>query len=194
MALTKEQKALKAAYIDEVIAESFNESFRKYFNQSIDRVVELHDGRMLAIEKPSIHKEFCFGYHTSFPGDNYEEASDMANYASRSENYFIRENMRQINDRIEDLNRSRSRWTPKSAIQYNSAKAESRVCYLKWYDAFDEREWERKDSDRDMTEEDMKKIMTAYMETKADFEKRLATYLKRYGMEHVRTWTYWADE
>ena len=66
MALTKEQKALKAAYIDLVVAESFGENMRKYFNSSIDRVVELHDGRMIAIEKPRIHKEFCFGYHTNF--------------------------------------------------------------------------------------------------------------------------------
>lgn len=193
MALTKEQKALKAAYIDEVVAESFGESWRKYFNSSIDRVVKLEDGRMIAIEKPSIHKEFCFGYHTSFPGYNYDEANHMARYANESENYFMSENMRQINDKIEDLNRSRSRWTPKSAIQYNGAKAESKVCYLKWYDAFDEREWEHKDTDRDVTDEDMKKIMAAYEETKADFEKRLNTYLKKYGMNHVRTWTYWAD-
>lgn len=192
--LTKEQKALKAAYIDEVIEESFNESFRKYFNSSIDRVVELSDGRLIAVEKPSIHKEFCFGYHTSFPGHDYEEASDMANYASKSENYFISENMRQIDSKIKDLERTRSRWTPKSALSYTGAPDKSRICFLKWWDAFEEygRD-DRKETDMDITDADMEKIKTAYAETKKDFQKRLESYLKRYGMEHVTTWTFWAD-
>ena len=194
MALTKEQKALKAKYIDLVLEESFGEHFRKHFNQTIDRVVELHDGRMIAIEKPSIHKEFCFGYHTNFPGADEDEASDMARYAQKSETYFISENMKEIDHKIADVSKKRDyRWTPKSAVSYCSAPKDSKICYLKWWDEFDERGWDRKETDRDMTDEDMEKLLTAYMETKADFTKRLNTYLKKYGMEHVRTWTYWAD-
>ena len=195
MALTKEQKALKAEYIDAVITERFSNgnTWRKYFNKSIDRVVRLHDGRMIAIEKPSIHKDFCFGWHSSFPGADYEEAGNMANYASKSEAYFLEKNLKGLDGEIEDLKKDRIRWTPKSALQYTGAPSDSKVCYLKWEDKFDERPRENKDTDRDVTDEDMKKIMSAYMETRADFEKRLHTYLKKYGMNHVRTWTYWAD-
>lgn len=191
--LTKEQKALKSAYIDAVITESFGENMRKYFNQSIDRVVELHDGRMIAVEKPSIHKQFCFGWHSTFPGADYKEAGEMAEYAGRSEVYFIEENMKQIDRKIEDLSRDRIRYTPKSAIQYLRAGENSRVCYLKWCDKFD-CGLDEKDTDRDMTDGDIEKLRAAYLETKRDFGKRLDTYLKRYGMKHVRTWTYWADE
>ena len=191
--LTKDQKALKNAYIDEAISESFNESMRKHFNGKIDRVVEMHDGRMIAIEKPSISKEFCFGWHSTMPGSDYEEANAMACYARESEEYFIKENMRQIDSEIEELARPRSRWTPKTGIHYCGAPEDSKICYLKWWDLFDDMGHDRKETDQDVTEEDMEKILSAYIETRKDFQKRLDTYLKRYGTKHVRAWTYWAD-
>jgi DNA-binding transcriptional ArsR family regulator len=36
-------------------------------------------------------------------------------------------------------------------------------------------------------------LLAAYEFAKKQFEKRLNTYLKRYGVGKLHTWTYWAD-
>lgn len=190
--LSKEQKAVKSEYINDVIRESFGESMRKYFEKSIDRVVRLHDGRMVAIEKPSIHKDFCFGES----GYDYEDAAHMAHHARTSESYFISENMKPLDRAVEQINQMRKdpRWSPKSGLHYMSAPGNSKVCYLKWIDNLEIDNWHRpEETDRDVTEEDLDNILAAYAESKKDFRKRLDTYLKRYGLSKVRSWTYWRD-
>jgi len=41
---------------------------------------------------------------------------------------------------------------------------------------------------------DIEIIRAAIREERAKFEKRLASYWKRYGNKKIRTWTYWIDE
>ena len=47
---------------------------------------------------------------------------------------------------------------------------------------------------RPLTTEEIDIVIEAYKKARAAFEKRLNTYLKRYGMSKVETWTYWRDE
>ena len=44
-----------------------------------------------------------------------------------------------------------------------------------------------------MTENDCAKALTILKDERANFEKRLQIYLKRYGVSKLHTWTYWAD-
>jgi hypothetical protein len=44
-----------------------------------------------------------------------------------------------------------------------------------------------------MTVEDRQAILAGLKREREKFEKRLQTYLKRYGVSKIRTWTYWAD-
>ena len=41
--------------------------------------------------------------------------------------------------------------------------------------------------------EDVEKIIIAYEDVRSRFAKRLDTYLKRYGLSKVRSWSYWLD-
>ena len=43
------------------------------------------------------------------------------------------------------------------------------------------------------TQEEIDAILTAYKEAAADHEKKVRSYLKRYGTSKVNAWTYWRD-
>ena len=66
------------------------------------------------------------------------------------------------------------------------------MVFLDEYDAKD-KAW-RFDGLTKATEEDFQKCYTAQKQEYEKFEKRLKSYLKRYGTEKLKTWTYWADE
>lgn len=44
-----------------------------------------------------------------------------------------------------------------------------------------------------ISEKDRAGLVDAYKKVLADFEKRLQTYLKRYGLTKLNTWTYLSD-
>jgi hypothetical protein len=44
-----------------------------------------------------------------------------------------------------------------------------------------------------MCDEDRLAILEGLKREREKFDKRLQTYLKRYGTSKIRTWTYWAD-
>ena len=41
--------------------------------------------------------------------------------------------------------------------------------------------------------DDLKNILSVYEHEKAKFEKRLNTYLKKYGLSKLKTWSYLID-
>ena len=43
------------------------------------------------------------------------------------------------------------------------------------------------------TVEEIELILQAYKEAAADHEKKVRSYLKRYGTSKVNAWTYWRD-
>jgi hypothetical protein len=49
-------------------------------------------------------------------------------------------------------------------------------------------------TDEELTIDDLTELYRICFEEQMKFCKRLRTYLKRYGLSKVRTWTYWADE
>ena len=46
---------------------------------------------------------------------------------------------------------------------------------------------------REATKEDLLLIIEVYKQQIENFKKRLNTYLKRYGLSKLRTWTYLVD-
>ena len=45
-----------------------------------------------------------------------------------------------------------------------------------------------------ITAEDLKNYAEAVKFVRDNFEKKLNSYIKRYGTKKLRTWTYWVDE
>lgn len=189
-------KELITKYIDIVMSETWGNDpgMEKHYKKNIDTVVELSDGSLIAINKPSIETNFCFGYHDSrYDTEDFDRANDMARHARTNEDYFRSENLKRLDGIIKDLRTANGNVAIRTA--YIGAPADSKIKYYSILDNFNLikfrdgllPEFSMIDSD------DVDKIITAYEDVRSRFVKRLDTYLKRYGLSKVRSWSYWLD-
>ena len=152
----------------------------------LDSLIRLSNGKIVEIEKPKMQTNFCFGYGWVDPNGEEEDAADkMAEYAKKSQEYFIKKNLEQVDKLIERAN------IPgyKGYLWSSGTKNIYSVSFMDEYrrmTAFDGK-------GEELTEEDKTTYINALQACKARFEKRLQTYLKRYGMSKIRTWSYVID-
>lgn len=188
-----------------------NKSSYDYMLKDNAAVIELNDGLLFAIEKPRIQKHFCFARDCN--GISTEEteqaADDMAEYASTQASYFIEKNMRPI---LEDYKRFATdeitaddvKWSYSwERAKYKSPAVHGkkyighseRLAYVNFYDDPEKIcGGEKKPDDfRWLESNEIEAIKEAYKKVIADFEKRLQTYLKKYGLTKLKVWTYYSD-
>ena len=175
-----------------------NQEIRKEFQQEQTKVWHgnqrmidfcMHKAQVVVkTEKPSIKKHFCFGES----GYDMDEAQASAHVARTSVDYFMEENLEALNDAIEDLkDESKKCYATRSyddsnikhlvviephRIPYGPYASEQKMGYME-----------------ELTDSDRQALLEAYMKVRDAFSKRLATYLKKYGLSKVRAWTYWRD-
>ena len=150
-------------------------------------------GYLVDIDKPRIETRFCFGF--GYCGvssmEDEQRASDMANYAQTSESYFIRENLKDITQKIETLEENHY-------IAYLSGNPKTGLGYIGFCYRCDDEQTKR-DVERfggeyfALTDEERKQIAGYYRIERERFTKRLNAYLKRYGLSKVHSWTYLSD-
>lgn len=180
-----------------------DEKYTKWLRGQIARIVELENGELLEIEKPSIKTDFCFGYGYNGISTQQEidDAYDAMHYADTNESYFLRKNLEQLTetrDRISEyLNSERPDYcgtsprVPYLCDRYDGSKIKS-LYFMRVWD-YEEMPVQTKKLYRQATAEEQKRIFSAYEIEIKVFEKRLQTYLKRYGLSKLHTWTYLSD-
>lgn len=157
-------------------------------------IVELTSGDIIALERPTIKKDFCFGYSLSrYDTEDYDAANDAAHHAATHEDYFLSENLDQIDKILSSLESTEwNSWDYYILTQYYSQPDSSRLKGLHtfyWHSAEAD-----KYKDCKLEGEDRQRVIAGYREIRKDFEKKLQAYLKRYGLSKVRSWSYWQDE
>ena len=195
------QKELKQRYA-EILAKDVwhnDQEMVDYCVKKAGYIVELENGDIVALEKPSIEKNFCFGYSDSrYDTEDFDRANRMAEHARNSKEYFLEQNLKEINKTIEQLEGNdtpdmSSYYTPRPVfricIPYSGQPGESKLKAIHKYAWHDEASQKYPE----LQGEDRKRVTEGYKTLKADFEKRLNTYLKRYGLSKVNTWSYWRD-
>lgn len=162
--------------------------FTDWRMKQVQRIVELPDGTLFVIEKPSIKTHFCFGY--GYCGVSSEEESDeasaMAQHARTREDYFIDKNMDGFSP-FDDLNEHDT----KAVYKYNPYYVSTKIVELTTL-----RAWEAEQKGefyKPLSAEEERILRQAYEEEKERHLARLKTYLKRYGLSKVRSWTYLSD-
>ena len=147
-----------------------------YYKKHFIGAVKLNDGYYL-LDKPSIDTKFCFADE----GEDYEYYKELMASEEKLKAYFLAENLSVIDRDVEELqgstpmvvttcwNDGRKNFTPNNCYYYP------------------------KDGDEPMTNEQRSEIIKALQWNRSQFEKRLQTYLKRYGVSKLHTWTYWRD-
>ena len=156
-------------------------------------IVNLSNGAFYKVDRQEIKKRFCFGYGYCGVSDTEEErrAAKSVQLMRESEKTFIEENLKFINGRIEFVTENLNKnfyglfnYTDKRIDLQNEENYYYFVINRKIY----------KDSDFILlTEQDKRLILEGLELEKASFIKRLNTYLKRYGLSKVRTWSYLVD-
>ncbi len=181
----EQQNNLRTAY--NVICEQY----RLFHSaKSKDIVIKLTDGFIL-VEQPKIEKNFCFGYSDSaYNNDSLNNASRCAATARTSEDYFIQENLEHFNRQIESVKEHRNWWYI-SNLYIDYANKGDKIKYFKNYRYV--QEWQKLEHDRKATDDEINLYIEALEMAKSVLLKRLQTYLKKYGLSKVRSWTYWQD-
>lgn len=173
--------------------------------------VALLGDSILPIDKKSIKKHFCFGEDG---GESYDAALSMARTARTSADYFKRENMQEHIEWIEALQEqldfcNNSEKMPPDWWYLIGHHKKSKIAYIytaKLTDIINALGGSCFVRDLPGTKidfwgatytipgaGDLEKIIEAYKEAAAQHEKRVNTYLKKYGLEYVHSWTYWIN-
>lgn len=189
----EEQKKLKEEYFTMLFAESWQDKkMQDYFRKKIARVIKLENDNFIAIEKENIQTSFCFGYSLSrYDSKDYDNANDMVNYAYTNEQYFINENLQIFDRKLEDL----KNYNLFLIRNYNNAPKDSKCKALVFKSDWQVMNFSEQDKDEltPVSEQDKQKIIKAYEIERDNFEKRVKTYLKKYGLSKIRAWSYWQD-
>lgn len=198
----KTQKELKEKYMDIIKKEIWNdEKMQDYARKNCAYIVELTNGNIICLEKPSIKKDFCFGYgcNATYTDEELNRAEELCNKAQNDTAYFIQENMRQLTNEIENLKlcleRKRECYT---YINYSGQPANSELVTYSIVSIHNNPEyatdrWERLESVRKLGEDDIKQIIKGLEEVSNLFLKRLNSYLKRYGLKKLNVWAFCVD-
>lgn len=161
-----------------------SENMIAYACHNISDCYETEKGYLIEFEKSSIKKDFCFGYDDFY--SNQEDADEMAGHARTNERYFIEKNLEEIESLIKNLESGKV-YVRKG---YDEAVNLRGLVFEKYYRRAEE--FERKDCE-ELTETDVKGLIEMAKNERRKFEKRLGTYLKRYGLSKLNVWTYYRD-
>lgn len=198
-------KALLEEYMQEWTKVWQDQSMLDYERKRFSGAVRLKNGGILYFGKPTIESSFCF--HDE--GPQYEFYRHMmADKETRLRDYFLHENLDDMDEEIRALECNchfpegeyHSHYYCKTwyleRCRYTGETAPLRLWQAKaWSDYDVEHEtWRYEPGTYEkMCDEDRLAILEGLMREREKFEKRLQTYLKRYGTSKIRTWTYWAD-
>lgn len=170
-----------------------NDRMNEYIVKTTSEAIMLSDGRIVGIDKPSIETHFCFADE----GPAYEEYKDLHSSEDKMKAYFFYQNLKGIDEEIADL--SEDTW-PTFTGFYDNGDGTASVC-RRYYDHLTDcgmieeglEKHEREPNWNRGTKEDKQKCIEALKQVRIDFEKRLNTWWKKYGVKNLHTWTYWAD-
>ena len=157
----------------------------KYWMSETSAVVELENNEIHLIQKQKIQTSFCFGYGYCGISDEESEnnAYKMANHAKTQESYFINQNLKFFDARIKELTENEEVYTCRKYFD-NEKVVE--------YITRDAYRFENMKV-RKLSDTEKEKLLEAYKTEKAKMEKRLNTYLKRYGLSKIKSWSYLSD-
>ena len=181
----RDQKELKAQYAEALKEVWRDQKMIDYCIKKAAYIVPMDNGDIVEIEKPSIETRFCFGY--GYCGISSEEdrrrAASAEEYARTNENYFMEENLKGINERIEALESGKPIY---KFVNYSGCGEDNkiktiRICrYLSQTPEYEPWAWSGLKGLAEITQEERENLINGYKIVKEQFEKRLRTYLKKY--------------
>lgn len=177
-------------------AEDNSQDWLNYWLKGTSELMMADCGVILRFEKEKIKVDFC--WHDE--GPDYEEYKRLHSDDEAMREYFINANLREYDEQIEGLTSRKNRWgEPQVIVLYERDTCSHGKCG--WGTGFrmmSKCQFQQEQNDsrctvHQLTENDIVKALALVKSERAKMEKRLQTYLKRYGISKLHTWTYWAD-
>lgn len=208
MPITKTEKEMLRTEFSKVWKD---QKMTDYCTNKVAAYAELPDGKIITVDKEKVDTSFCFGES----GYDYDEAQDMAAHARKSQEYFKAENMKHFNGWINDLTETVNNGKDGSYVlvinprNYYRQTDDCKLATIRFFrlseviDACGGSVYLNELPGKRVTiygteytiatKEEIQIILAAYKEAAEAHEKKINSYLKRYGMSKVHTWTYWRD-
>lgn len=162
--------------------------------KKISSIRKLSNGGLITWEKPEINTSFCFGYMGQ---SDYEDAQQMAEHAKKDEDYFLSENLGIFDVTIKKIKSTLKENNENKLYIYKEYSRDSVNLWgftvLSFSEFINQKERKLYNEIQEASDEDIRTILAVEQEERKKFEKRLKTYLKRYGLSKVKTWSYWQD-
>ena len=184
------------AYEKQIIEQQYrkvwgnDEKMVKHYVSTTSNFFTSDDGIIITFDKPHIVTRFWIPEH----GYDYDEKQGMAHDAARSIEYFVSKNMQQLENY--DLIWSNDEYRSRAYIKRGRYINQPGDCAIGFILLADHCESERgleSQGYRKLTDKEIDRLHEAENRRNALFEKRLRSYLKRYGLSKVSCGTYWAD-
>lgn len=161
-------------------AQSLNEWAQDDYDRKNNVGAVKINGYYFPISKPSIENTFCF--HDE--GPNYEEYLDVTKTEDNLVKYFLIENLDKFDRHLNSLKEG-EKYYVRNGNEYDKQRLFVRAKLCVWGTP--------ETGEHEMTEDEREAIIKGLQWGRAQFEKRLKVYLKRYGTSKLKTRTYWAD-
>lgn len=164
-----------------------------YCRKDTALLVPMDNGTFVAIPKPRMEKEFCFGYSDCGQGMTVDECNSTLDHVNNNlAEWFKDENLKNF-DRTYGLEEiDNHEYSDLCLVRpYISQDDENLLrCVTTVVDG-----WGRREKNYDtLTEADIERYKVALAAVREKFSKQLDTYLKKYGTKKLKTWRYWVDE
>lgn len=186
----RSQEELRKVYAEEIMKAWDSPKMQDYCIKKAAYIVELDNGDIAAIEKPSIETRFCFGYGYCGRSDEESEraAYDEMREAETKAEYFISENMKPLDSKLDLLKKENGgdHWEAVKRPEYSGTDNLKGIEFI-------HRSREKPASAVDISDGERAAMIAGYEEVRKGFAKRLNTYLKRYGLTKLDCWTYLRD-
>lgn len=161
---------------------------RDHIIKSTSIVVETSAGFLIRFEKPTIQTSFCFGteMYSNTTKEEMDITYNLKEYIHAIQNYFIQENMRSIEEELNNLKKATKvyfytlydEYTPLATYLTVTDDGIFYRCRDEYLNAICAKE---------AIKEDIELLIKTLEEEKQKFTKRLNTYLKRYGLFKLDT-------
>lgn len=167
----------------ETVKNTINDIFAEWIANDIDSAILTSAGWVI-FEKRKLNKDFCFGYGTS--EDSYDKAIEMSTIAKNDPKYFISDNLKWYDNILEKLE-SGDNYYVSAYDNYPNAPFIHIVNASMMYSIIEKNS---KIKHGQLSDKDTKELIEFVKKLRAKQEKRCNTYLKKYGMRKIKTWTY----
>lgn len=198
--MKKEKKLNPAviALIKEYEKENPTEREKKFLDwciKGISGATLFENGFVYEFEKKSIKKDFCFGTGQNglVTEGGWNSANNAAIAASTNSNYFLEYNFKENFEFLQKILADYIAHDYKIYAASTHSFKPSNRCYLVGEKALKYRDEQDFKKYYQLTENDIENLKKTLFEEKEKLSKRLSTYLKKYGLTKINSWSYISD-